>query len=404
MIDSILTEWRFRLESGYPKTKADYAVLRDVILEMTDLTESAADQIVRQAQGITEAEYVMQEEVDVQSIENEELINYLQSVGKLDAFTRILKSIPTALNSPVIDYFNTLPVDRFTIFAKLIYSKDTITEASLNTINYKSGFLRELFNIESDGIGKGEFLLACLYPNTVIQGKETPYDLVQNEQRYEIKNYSTLALSKPIRVGTSAVVTNFEFWDELTMTLKRITQLQGIKTPKFDFRKYFDDTFMEIIDYLLSRKNYILAGNLNNTDKLYFERFYREANQLNSDIEGYTNIILRGPNATPLELSIEPIKKTDDGNLIIKPIEDDSQTITYINTELRRLKYVRDPLEFENDLQSAVDQIAKDKNILYIIFRKDRIRLTNDFRYSRIEQGAIRIIEKSISEFDETQD
>jgi hypothetical protein len=56
MIDSILTEWRFRLESGYPKTKADYAVLRDVILEMTDLTESDADQIVRQAQGITEAD------------------------------------------------------------------------------------------------------------------------------------------------------------------------------------------------------------------------------------------------------------------------------------------------------------------------------------------------------------
>ena len=55
MVNSILTEWRFRLESGYPKSEADYAVLRDVILEMTDLSEAAADQIVQQAHGITEA-------------------------------------------------------------------------------------------------------------------------------------------------------------------------------------------------------------------------------------------------------------------------------------------------------------------------------------------------------------
>ena len=54
MIDSILTEWRYRLESGYPKNEQDYEVLRDVILEMTDLSETAADQIVTQAQGITE--------------------------------------------------------------------------------------------------------------------------------------------------------------------------------------------------------------------------------------------------------------------------------------------------------------------------------------------------------------
>jgi len=54
MIDSILTEWRYRLESGYPKNKQDYEVLRDVILEMTDLSVTAADQIVTRAQGITE--------------------------------------------------------------------------------------------------------------------------------------------------------------------------------------------------------------------------------------------------------------------------------------------------------------------------------------------------------------
>ena len=186
------------------------------------------------------------------------------------------------------------------------------------------------------------------------------------------------------------------------MTLKRISQLQGIKSPKYDFSKYLDKKFIKIIDHLQSRKNYILTGNLNNKDKLYFEQFYKQANALNSDIQGYTNVILRGPNASPIEMSVEPITKTSDGTILIKPIQDDSQTITYINTELRRLKYVRDPMEFNNDLQKAVDQIVG--NIQYIVFRRDYIRLTSDFRYSRIEQGAVRIVEKSITQTDMDED
>ena len=51
-IDSILTEWRYRLPSGYPKTAQDFEVLRDVILEMTDIDLSEAERIVRKAMGI----------------------------------------------------------------------------------------------------------------------------------------------------------------------------------------------------------------------------------------------------------------------------------------------------------------------------------------------------------------
>lgn len=55
MIDSILTEWLFRLESGYPKTQKDYDILRDVIREMTDLSEDDATSIIKQARGLTES-------------------------------------------------------------------------------------------------------------------------------------------------------------------------------------------------------------------------------------------------------------------------------------------------------------------------------------------------------------
>ena len=54
-IDSILTEWRYRLTAGYPKTADDFGVLRDVITEMTDVDLTEAERIVRRAMGLTEA-------------------------------------------------------------------------------------------------------------------------------------------------------------------------------------------------------------------------------------------------------------------------------------------------------------------------------------------------------------
>ena len=53
-IDSILTEWRYRLPAGYPKTAEDFGILQDVILEMTDIDLSEAEYIVRRAMGLNE--------------------------------------------------------------------------------------------------------------------------------------------------------------------------------------------------------------------------------------------------------------------------------------------------------------------------------------------------------------
>jgi hypothetical protein len=147
--------------------------------------------------------------------------------------------------------------------------------------------------------------------------------------------------------------------------------------------------------YLDNRRQFIMAGNLNMRDKQYLDQFYLEANNINSDITGYTNITLRGPNATPLELSIEPITKTSTGTFTIKPIESEDQDLIYINSELRRLKYVRNPLELDTDLQEAVNEIIG-SDLQFIVFRKDKIRITNDFRYVVIDAGKIRIIEKAI--------
>jgi hypothetical protein len=55
-IESILTEWRYRLKKGYPDQSSDYNILRDVLTEMTTLSESDKDMIVRRSMSLTEDE------------------------------------------------------------------------------------------------------------------------------------------------------------------------------------------------------------------------------------------------------------------------------------------------------------------------------------------------------------
>lgn len=390
-IQKILTEWTYRLPKGYPVEVKDYDVLREILDEMTDLPAAQKENVVRRAQGLPET--IVTEEIDIDSIDNQDLLYQISQSAKTKEFTEFLRLLPTEANDVTLGYLNGLSADKSGKFADILYSKQSITEESLNQINYQDDIISEIFNLDAKGLGKGEILLAVLFKSSQIQGGTTSYDLVSNGQQYEIKDYTKRA-NASIRLGTKASVTRFKFWDEITTTLKRISQLQGIESQKFDFAEYFNEEFLQAVDYLNNRRSFILAGNLNLEDKRNLEQFYLQAHKLNSEIEGYTNLILRGPNAVPIEMSIEPIQKTGD-KIVITPIQDNSQDITYINTELRRIKYVRNPELLNVDLQNAVDEIVGN-DLLFIVFRKTRVNVTNDFRYYVVDAGRIRIVEKSI--------
>ena len=50
---------------------------------------------------------------------------------------------------------------------------------------------------------------------------------------------------------------------------------------------------------------------------------------------------------------------------------------TYVLSELKRLKYVRNPKDLQADMQKAVEQIHA--GLVYIVFRKNTINITTDF-------------------------
>ena len=55
-INQIITEWTYRLDSGYPTKDSDYDVLQDILQELTELEQPAIQRIVRNAKGLEEAD------------------------------------------------------------------------------------------------------------------------------------------------------------------------------------------------------------------------------------------------------------------------------------------------------------------------------------------------------------
>ena len=393
-IDSILTEWSYRLPNGYPTRAQDYEVLYDVLIETAKITPTEARQIVERAKGTVINS--INEAIKIDSIENQFLLKAVSDVNKVEDLTKFLSLLPLEAEMVTLQFLNNLSNEQSQRFANLLYSETEVSEELLNSFNFKSGIYGEIFQLHKPGLGKGEILLATLVRDSYIQGGTVSYDLNVNGKKYEVKDYSNP--DKPnasIRIGTKGTVTRFRFWDEIATTFQRLSQLRGIDTPKFDLDKLLPEPLLNAIYYLERRRDVILAGNLGIKDKTYLEQFYQEANKMGSEIKGYTNVILRGPNAIPIEMSIEPISDANGDSFVIRPIRDESQNLTYVNTELRRLKYVRNPLDLNKDMQEAVATIIND--VTFIIFRRDRTNVTQDVRYAATDAGKIRIIEKDIT-------
>lgn len=76
-IDSILTEWSYRLPKGYPTRPKDYELLYHVILEMTDLTPLEARHVVNKAQGLNEqTEISILSEIGL----SDDIVNQIQNI------------------------------------------------------------------------------------------------------------------------------------------------------------------------------------------------------------------------------------------------------------------------------------------------------------------------------------
>ena len=332
---------------------------------------------------------------------NSRLINLLdEDPKKMDLYKSFSKNIPKGqIAESFINYVNSLNEKETLELVKALGSLKSPDDLTVSQLygNRKNAIGR-LFDLSARGTGKGELAIAWLIQGAEIQGGVESYDVNIKGKKYEVKDWSEQAQSSPILTGVKSKVNNFEFWREIIDTIRRLDKLTGYTTGgKFAFSSYFSGNFVNVVEKLLQQQSVILSGEVGKERLELLKEFYVEASNVKDEVAGYTNVILRGPNARPLELSILPLSETDaSGSTVTFTKAEQDQTLTYIITELRRLKYVRNPNDLEKDMQDAVNQITE--GITYIVFRRDKINIVppGGFRPDAISISSLKFIEKDL--------
>lgn len=329
---------------------------------------------------------------------NDFLISELKRQGKLDNYIYFAQHFPNGqLGEKFASWLNTLQIPEVEELVTGLASLSSPEELTSNLYQNNFSIWSRMFNIATRGAGKGEILIIWLIQGATMNGGSDSYDINLNNKKFEVKDWSIQG-NTSILAGVKSKVTNFEFWNEIVDTIRRIEKLKGpIEQPKFDWSQ-FSPELLEIMQKILDRRSSILSGECNQRDLKNFRQFYQLLGDIKHQSSGYTNLILRGPNCVPVELSIDelPVELQQQFQIKTKKglFDQTCDDFTYILTELRRLKYVRNPIDMEIDMQFAVDQIVAD--ITYIIFRKDRINITNQFKPVAITISSLKFIEKDL--------
>jgi hypothetical protein len=330
---------------------------------------------------------------------NMALINALSATktGIAD-YKEFAKNYPNGIPTTfILNYFASLNPKESVELAGYLYSKSAPKDLKADMYSNRNSVLGRLFDQKPTGLGKGEALIAWLIRGAQIQGGTESYDVKIGKDTFEVKDYSSG--NSAIRAGVKSKVSNFEFWREIGDTLSRIDKLTGYSAgkPKFDISKYFSAEMTTAANYLMGRRGTIMSGECNLTDFKNLNKFYEEANKVENNLQGYTNVILRGPNSKPIELSIDLLDPSQvTGDTITFNIAKGDQTGTYVLAELKRLKYVRNPKDLQVDMQTAVNQIHA--GLVYIVFRKNTINITTDFVPAAVSTSSLYFVERSIKE------
>jgi len=338
----------------------------------------------------TKFKFSSESEVPGSLHQNQYLIQQLKRHHKLKQYQEFAQQFPNGqLGVKFIDFLNNLDKEETDTIVHGLSSLTSPQQLTTDLYLDTTSVWYKMFHIWVRGSGKGEILIIWLIKGATMNGGTDSYDINLGGQKFEVKDWS-LQGNTSILAGVKSKVTNFEFWNEIVDTIRRIEKLKGTDDqPKFDW-SVFSDEVLEVMQKIIDRRSIILSGECNQKDLRNFKRFYQLLSKIKHHSTGYTNLILRGPNCKPIELSIEELPTELRKQFQIQTQSSDN--FTYILTELRRLKYVRNPEDMEIDMQFAVDQIVK--GITYIIFRKDHISITNKFKPTTITISSLKFIEK----------
>tara|TARA_Y100000593_G_scaffold68243_1_gene125450 strand:+ start:7230 stop:8423 length:1194 start_codon:yes stop_codon:yes gene_type:complete len=393
--DAIIREWFYRLPKGYanaPYSKKEMNVLHEVLAE-NGLNGSVfvnevdqLDQAFHDAKPVKDLDEAVVEDFNL----SQEFLAVLQP--KLDDFEEFLAGMPGGTTNIMLqNFFDNMTDQEQAEFVKMLYSRNSIEQIDKN--DYTKGVGAKLYNLEPKGIGRGEIFLAALIKGAKVSGGGESFDLTVGSNRYEVKDYRT-SDSAAIRLGTKGNVVRFPFWKQLIGTLELMEDLENFGA----FDNIDNKEVKAFAEYLRTKKKggnryqMIPTGEFNKTDIKQFTAGYKALNDFaQTDAKGYTMITLRGPNIKPKALTIDEIPADIKDKLTIN-VQSEAGLENLI-TRLRRIEYIRKPDQLEKDIQNTVNKTVG-QEIPFIVFRKNDIKITKDFKLATISQGGIKIIEK----------
>ena len=349
-------------------------------------------------------------------VSNTALDAAIKAKGKEKAyafFQKAMNDAGPAIAKDVFAKLNGLVAGDIVDFVEGLHSESKISGHNIPS----SGVAFNIFDLKPVGIGRGEVYCAWLYKNAFIQGGNESFDVQQGKTKYEVKEYTRGNNGSAIRIGVEGSISKFDFWKEILKTVDQIKEIEGTDGKSWDLLPATPDlkTLKATKDYIIKRveeKIKIVTGEFGKKDLKQFISFYESADKVLKSFEttgDYNQVVLRGPNAKPKSIIIEPVSATDipsspnDLTVTIQNAQDGATTETVINF-LKRLKYLRNPAGFQNDINAEVaNLLSKGEADHWIIYRGksapftqkvySRAEAVKSFTFETISQNGIKFTE-----------
>jgi len=408
-IDKIAEEWSYRV-GIINKSDPLHIIELKKILNKYKLEESVIDQYISnlvEAKLSAEDEFVNKHGKWLEESNARFLYAALKTKPKLQKFQKYLDALPGGEPADAakgaINSFNN---KEMTEFAKLLWSKKKPEAGSWPT----SGAAGKLFDLKPSGAGRGEMWLGALIENSEVQGGGKSFDLVAKGGPYEVKDYKGTN-SSAIRAGVEAAITKFPFWKQIVKTLDVIDEMET--QGYWDLLKLKLSSKMKgVVDSLIIEKKYlikrghskIITGEFNSKgDYPSMKSFYEKANILLQAESGgtYDQITLTGtglPDVTYAIADISPDKFSIGKKVSLDLLKGYGEDVESVINLLRTLEYVKNPSNFDVDIDYALEEIIEGGDAKYwIIFRKTGMKVieakATNFKYKSISQNGVKFAE-----------
>jgi len=142
-IDSIIAEWTYRLEKGYPDCPEDYIELRNVLREQTDLPIEEQDAIVRRAMGLEEQDQeetsgMLLSDPNSETDDFADLLKLLKSKNQIGQLQQLAEYTKKHYNTNFETIFSITDIDQYTDGYDGYYKLGNNNKTSLPISDYSS--------------------------------------------------------------------------------------------------------------------------------------------------------------------------------------------------------------------------------------------------------------------------